>query len=171
MPNVWSFIAEDRHWHWTTNKVMMVSATESEMWWKWNKSTTTDKTSRQMISQSPLLWCCKSNSLKWKEKLLKKFKKALKRHHGLIEFLDISCFAIIKLVFSVLTFECLWPRVPCPGDHLLVCLGPWSKDCHHDYHFFLFSSQLSSPCLFNIGVRAVSVPLLCLWEQPDNVCN
>ena len=83
MPNVWSFIAEDRHWHWTTNKVMMVSATKWNVV-KWNKSTTTDKTSRQMVSQSPLLRCCKSNSLKWNV-LNKNIQKALTRHHGFNE--------------------------------------------------------------------------------------
>ena len=53
---------------------MMVSQPRSEMWWKWNKSTT-DKTSRQIISQSPLLRCCKSNGLKWNEKVWKNIKK------------------------------------------------------------------------------------------------
>ena len=49
-----------------------------------------------------------------------------------------------------MTFECLWPRVPCPGGQLLVCLGPWSNDFHNYYHFSYFwisSAHLASSML------------------------
>ena len=101
----------------------------SEMWWKWNKSTTTDKTSRQMVSQSPLLRCCKSNSLKWNV-----VKKIFKRHwQDIMDSMKnlwrhpTMWFAIIKLV-PVSTFEWLWPRVLGLGGLLLVYLGPWSDN-------------------------------------------
>ena len=43
-------------------------------------------------------------------------------------------------------------------------------DCHmrdSDDH----NTAHSSPALLNVGVRAVPVPILGLWEQSDNVWN